>query len=114
MSSGWQRTGTMAEESYGPVQAHGRRDSRLEWTEDKRRGPTTQSRRHMPKLHQQGRRRRLSHRAADPYELHETGDSGQMEADRGWRTLLVKLQGCQVHKAGVHDEQGALSGTYEQ
>eukprot|EP00972_Heterocapsa_arctica_P088875 13106305-Heterocapsa_arctica.AAC.1 len=37
-----------------------------------------------------------------------------METDRGWRALPLGLQGCQVHEAGVHDEQDALSGKYEQ
>eukprot|EP00972_Heterocapsa_arctica_P027794 4088438-Heterocapsa_arctica.AAC.1 len=37
-----------------------------------------------------------------------------MEADSGWRAVPLGLQGCQVHEAGVHDEQGALSGTYGQ
>eukprot|EP00972_Heterocapsa_arctica_P058178 8583446-Heterocapsa_arctica.AAC.1 len=28
--------------------------------------------------------------------------------------MPLGLQGCQVHKAGVHDERGALSGKHEQ
>eukprot|EP00972_Heterocapsa_arctica_P008827 1294890-Heterocapsa_arctica.AAC.1 len=52
-------------------------------------------------------------RAAYAGKLHDTRDSGQMEADRGRRTMPLGHQDRQVHNAGVHDEHGELNG-YEQ